>query len=381
MSKIVKAIGLMSGTSMDGVDVALLETDGERIARIGGASVRPYSDAERELLREALKAAVELTDRHDRSGVLGAAENMVTNVHAEAVEQFLRAEGIDHRDIGVVGFHGQTVLHRPDEGLTVQLGDGELLADLLSLDVVCDFRANDVAAGGQGAPFVPAYHRALVEKTKLPRPAAVINIGGVANISWIGEDGRLLAFDTGPGNALIDDWMRAQTGKSYDHNGETAAKGTADRKILEALLNDSYFLKKPPKSLDRGDFNISAVEGLSLADGAATLTAFTAASLVCAIAHFPAAPKFYAICGGGAHNETLLKTLRQLLPGGIKRAEELGWSADAVEAQAFAFLAVRSLNGLPITYPGTTGVAEPLTGGVLVQPVNPFESEFDNSFA
>jgi len=364
----MRAIGLMSGTSMDGIDVALIETDGERIEAFGPTDVYAYRDDDRTLLREAVEAAASLQDRSARPGVLAEAEAVVTDRHALAVENYLKDHELNRSEIDVVGFHGQTVLHRPDEALTVQLGDGAGLANRLGLPVVFDFRARDMKAGGQGAPLVPIYHRALVEAADLPGPAVIVNLGGVANITFIGQDGALLAFDTGPGNALIDDWMRLHTDKTWDEDGALAAQGHTDGQRLEALLSDSYFLRQPPKSLDRNDFSLSVVEGLSPQDGAATLTAFTVASVICGLAHLPATPQIFVLSGGGVRNKTLVANLRKLLPSRIDTAEAQGWNADAIEAQAFAYLAARSLTGLPITFPGTTGIAEPMTGGVLVKP-------------
>ncbi len=376
----MKAIGMMSGTSMDGVDVALIETDGERILGFGPAGGRDYTEDERTVLREAVAQAAGLTDRDARPGILARAERLVTEIHAEAVDAFLAANDISREAVDLVGFHGQTVLHRPDDGLTVQLGDGQLLADFIGMDVVYDFRASDMAAGGQGAPFVPIYHRALAQAANLPRPTVIVNIGGVANVTFIGEDDALLAFDTGPGNALIDDWMRLTMGEARDENGQLAAEGQADGRRLEALLADPYFLRKPPKSLDRNGFPLSVIDGLSPADGAATLTAFTAASLICGMAHFPQTPKIFVLSGGGTRNATLVGTLRKLLPGKIALAEDLGWDAGAIEAQAFAYLAVRSRLDLPISFPGTTGVPEPLTGGILARPGEPMPGDAIGDF-
>lgn len=353
---------------MDGVDIALIETDGERIENILAAGGRPYDPYERRFLRTAMEAAVNLRDRADRPGILRDAETMLTDIHAETVEEFLIQQGVAHEDIDVVGFHGQTLLHRPEAGLTVQLGDGKLLADRLGIEVVYDFRANDVAMGGQGAPLVPIYHRALAQYSQIDRPAVIVNIGGVANVTWIGEDDSFVAFDTGPGNALIDDWMLQETGSSMDTDGRLAAQGKVDNQRLQALLNHPFILQKPPKSLDRNAFSLETVAGLSAADGAATLTAFTAATLVCAMAHFPKPPKIFVLAGGGAYNTALRGALKRLLPGQVILADELGWSADTVEAQAFAYLAVRSWRGLPITFPTTTGVSEPTKGGVHVYP-------------
>jgi anhydro-N-acetylmuramic acid kinase len=364
----MRAIGLMSGTSMDGVDVALIETDGEEIQAFGPVGGRDYTDDEREVLREAVAQAASLDDRNDRPAFLGRAEAMLTDIHADAVDAFLSDNALAAEDIDVIGFHGQTVLHRPEARLTVQLGDGQRLADLLGIPVVFDFRADDVAAGGQGAPLAPVYHRALAQYSALPRPAVVVNIGGVANVTFIGEDDSLLAYDTGPGNALIDDWMIRHTGKPMDEDGRLAATGQTDGRRLEALLDDPFFLRKPPKSLDRNAFSLDGLEGLSAADGAATLTAFTAASLICGVAHLPQAPKIFVLSGGGTRNMTLVRTLRRLLPGRVEIADHLGWNAAAIEAQAFAFMAVRTVSGLPISFPDTTGVAEPMVGGVLAQP-------------
>jgi anhydro-N-acetylmuramic acid kinase len=377
----MKAIGLMSGTSMDGVDVALLETDGERIVAFGPAGGRDFTGEERAFLREAVQAAAQLTDRTDRTGILAKAEQLITEIHAEAVDDFLIEHKLTRDEVRVVGFHGQTVLHRPEAGLTVQLGDGQLLADLTGMDVVYDFRADDVTQGGEGAPLVPVYHRALTEFSALPRPAVIVNIGGVANVTFIGEDGELLAFDTGPGNALLDDWMMLRLGEAWDENGQLAARGRTDGPRLEAMLAHPYFLRKPPKSLDRNTFPLSVMDGLSPEDGAATLTAFTAASLICGAAHFPTAPKIFVLSGGGTRNASLVGTLRKLLPGRIELAGDLGWDAGAVEAQAFAFMAVRRLQGLPISFPGTTGVPQPRTGGILAQPSDASAMEFENSFA
>jgi len=377
----MKAIGLMSGTSMDGVDIALLETDGERITAFGPSGGRDYSGEERAFLREAVEAAAHLTDRADRSGILARAEQLITEIHADAIEDFLIEQKLPRDEVRVVGFHGQTVLHRPEDGLTVQLGDGQLLADLTGMDVVYDFRADDMAEGGEGAPLAPVYHRALAEIAELPRPAVIMNIGGVANVTFIGEDGALLAFDTGPGNALLDDWMMLRTGQARDENGQLAAQGQTDGRRLEAMLGHPYFMRKPPKSLDRNAFALSVMDGLSPEDVAATLTAFTAASIICGAAHFPATPKIFVLSGGGTRNASLVGTLRKLLPGRIELADDLGWDAGAMEAQAFAFMAVRALRGLPNSFPGTTGVAQPMTGGILAQPSESNSMEFENSFA
>jgi len=269
-------------------------------------------------------------------------------------------------DIALVGFHGQTILHRPSERRTWQIGDGATLARVTGIAVVNDFRAADVAAGGQGAPFVPLYHQVLARG--MTRPVVVVNIGGVANVTFVGVKDELMAFDTGPGNAAIDDWAFAHTGEPVDRDGRLARAGRVDEAVLADLLDNPRFRQLPPKSLDRLDFPMSAVEGLSAADGAATLTAFTAAAIARAQEHLPQTPKAWIICGGGRHNPVLMEALRARLPGDVMAAEDVGWRGDYLEAEAFAYLAVRSVKGLPLSLPSTTGVPHPMTGGVLHRP-------------
>ncbi len=364
MTKALTAIGLMSGTSMDGVDVAVLVTDGETIEALGPNGERPYSPAERDVLRAALGAARELTDRTDRPGVLAEAEGIVTAAHAEAVEALLAAEDMSAADVDVIGFHGQTVLHRAERRLTVQVGDGPALAARLGVDVVYDLRAADVAAGGQGAPFVPAYHRAIVRRQGWDLPVAVLNLGGVGNVTFVGE-GDPVAFDTGPGNALIDDWVARRAGIPFDEGGRIAAAGHVDAAVLAQLMDNAYFDRSPPKSLDRNDFSLDAVSGLSLEDGAATLAAFTAASVAAARRWLPQPARRWVVAGGGARNPVLLSMLAERLSVPVMTADDAGLTASHIEAQAFAYLAVRSLKGLPLSFPTTTGVPEPMTGGVL----------------
>jgi anhydro-N-acetylmuramic acid kinase len=365
---VLRAIGLMSGTSLDGVDVALIETDGERRTVLGATGYRPYADEERALLRQALVEGVRLADRLARPGVLAQAEALITRAHAEAVERFMAENGLSAGDVDVVGFHGQTVLHRPERALTVQIGDGPALAARLRIPVVHDLRAADVAAGGQGAPLVPVFHRALAEAGGLEPPLAVLNIGGVANVTLIGPDGELLAFDTGPGNALLDDWVRERTGADYDADGAIAAAGRPDEALLAWLLTHPYFVRRPPKSLDRNWFSHRIVAHLSTEDGAATLAAFTARSIARALDFVGARPPRWIVGGGGAENGEILRLLGAQTGAEVVKADLVGWSAAALEAQAFGFLAVRSLKGLPITYPSTTGAPQAMTGGVLAQP-------------
>jgi anhydro-N-acetylmuramic acid kinase len=258
------------------------------------------------------------------------------------------------------------VLHAPEHGLTVQLGNGPALAQALGIDVVYDLRAADVAAGGQGAPLAPVYHRALAAHLT-DKPVAVVNVGGVANVTWIGRDGTLIAFDTGPGNALVDDWLLTRAGTPFDDGGTTAAAGSVNAAAITTLMTNSYFGRLPPKSLDRNAFDASPVRHLSLTDGAATLTAFTAASIARSREHFPEQPRLWVITGGGRRNKTLMRMIASRVENAVAPAEAAGFDGDAVEAEAWAYLAVRSLNGLPLTFPGTTGVPAPTTGGVLAR--------------
>ncbi len=361
MSKIYTSIGLMSGTSLDGIDVALIRTDGENFVERGPSMTYPYSAERQALLRQALKDAAVITDRTQRSGCLAEVEEELTHWHVGALERFFEATDYDNTMIDVIGFHGQTVIHKPELKLTVQLGLGQIIADTFLIPVVYDMRADDVAAGGQGAPLVPAYHRALAKNP----PMAFVNIGGVANVTHIGANGELLAFDTGPGNALINDWVHKRNGQTHDEGGALALAGNISAKHLKAALENPYFQKRPPKSLDRNSFESFSVEGLSLENGAATLTAFTVHSIARAARWFHEPVKTWVICGGGRHNAAIMQGLREIL-GNVQSAEDAGYNGDSMEAEAWAYLAVRSLRGLPITFPGTTGVASELTGGILV---------------
>ena len=372
MPNVRTAIGLMSGTSLDGVDVALIETDGECIASFGPARTYPYEEPDRQLLRAATKDAMRLTDRAARPGRLAEAEDLVTLRHAEAVEAFLADRQIDRSRVDVVGFHGQTVFHDPAKALTVQIGGGAALADRLAIPVVWDFRAADVAAGGQGAPLAPAFHRALADTAGLERPVLFLNIGGVANITYVGMDGDLIAFDTGPGNGLLDDWVFGRTGQPFDRDGELASQGRPSEALVMNFLAHPYFDLPPPKSLDRNSFSVTKIESLSDADGAATLLQFSVDSVRAALRHLPQPPRAAFVSGGGRHNKELMRSLRDgLAPLRVETLEALGFDGDATEAQAFAFLAVRSLDGLPLSYPLTTGVHQPLSGGRLSRPRKP----------
>jgi anhydro-N-acetylmuramic acid kinase len=348
------ALGLMSGTSLDGIDAALIETDGRTLTACGPALTVPYDDAFRGRLRAVLGG----------QGPVAEVEYDLTLRHAEAVEILLDQAGRTATAIDVIGFHGHTVLHQPDHRRTWQIGDGDLLAQITGIRVVNYFRSADVAAGGQGAPLVPVFHQAIA--ADLAPPLALLNLGGVGNLTWVGEDGGLIAFDTGPGNALLDDWALAHTGRPIDRDGQLAAAGTVDAGDIAAFLAHPWFERPPPKSLDRDDFAALAaalLSGLSPADGAATLVAVTAAAVAAAARHLPAPPKRWLVAGGGRHNPVMMAALAAALPAPVEPIDVFGWDGDAIEAQAFGFLAVRVLEGLPLTFPGTTGAPRPLIGG------------------
>ena len=357
----IRAIGLMSGTSCDGIDAALIETDGERIVRRGPGLTRPYEPEFQRTLTGLMRGA----------GDARTIEAELTRRHADIVKALLAETGLAPSDVAIVGFHGQTILHRPKERSTWQIGDGALLAQLVGVDVVNDFRTADVASGGEGAPLAPLYHAALA--SRLDRPLAVLNLGGVGNVTWIGEgtpsgdddpaQTALLAFDTGPANAMIDDWCRRHIGASYDRDGALAAAGTVDASALAALMDNRYFAAPAPKSLDRNAFSTAPVEHLSPADGAATLAAFTVASVAESVKLMPQRPKRWLVTGGGRHNPVLMARLALSLDAPVAPVESVGWNGDLIEAQAFGYLAVRSLRGLPLSVPGTTGVPHPITGG------------------
>lgn len=353
------AIGLMSGTSLDAIDVAAIRTDGVHAVQFGPALSIPYADDFRERLRCLLGA------HGANAPELGAIEAELTELHANAVRRLLASSDLDPADVDVIGFHGHTIFHDPANAITRQIGDGQSLADQLGIDVVADFRSADVGAGGQGAPLVPVYHQTLARGTPgLDVPLCVLNLGGISNVTWIGpETDDLLAFDGSPCNALLDDWVRQTTGDAFDKGGALALSGVADDAVVTSLLDHAYFKKPVPKSLDRLDFGLTKLEGLSPEDGAATLVAFIANAQHMACEHFPSPPKVWIVCGGGRHNAALMAALVATLDGAVKSGEDVGWDGDALEAQAFAYLAVRSIEGLPISFPSTTGVREPMTGG------------------
>ena len=368
----MRVLGFMTGTSLDAVDMAVLETDGEVIEVFGPAGERKLSDATRTVVLEATRQALAWPRGSAEPPIFPHVAEMVAEEHFTAAEAFLAEHGLSWPDIDLIGMHGQTVLHeRPKDGVpgrTVQLGDGAMLARLSGRPVACDFRTADVAAGGEGAPLAPIYHLARARVSGLKPPLAVLNIGGVANVTFWTSEGDITAFDTGPGNGMIDLLVQARGVGRFDAGGKYASVGRADEAIVRALLAHPYFTSPPPKSLDRYDFSLEPLAHLQIEDAAATLVAFMAEGVRLAFETVGQAPTEVIVCGGGRHNPEIMKALAARLPMPVKAAEDHGWRGDSIEAEAFAYLAARTFRGLPISFPGTTGVPQPMTGGKISLP-------------
>lgn len=361
----IVSLGLMSGTSLDGIDAAIIETDGEIISDIGPSLSIPYPDEFRARLKNAVERAAQSNNLRADAILI----HELTSLHIICIKKLLdgEEEGGKWKLPQIIGFHGHTILHRPELGITQQIGDPVQMANETLIPVVSDFRTRDVKEGGQGAPLAPVYHTAMLRSKS--RPVVIANIGGISNITWIGPDSDdVIAFDTGPGNGLMDAWVEQKTGKRFDEDGQLSARGKVDHSVLYTLLDHNYFKLKYPKSLDRSDFSIAALEGMSPSDGAATLLAFTVNSIVAGLKLCPEPPRVLYVTGGGRHNLTLMSQLRAACPCKVHPIEDEGWNGDIIEAQAFAFMAVRSLRKLPLTFSNTTGARNPLTGGILSCP-------------
>jgi len=367
------ALGLMSGTSLDGVDAAFLETDGERIFEFGPSLCLNYSDADKANLEKATQAALGWQFTGPKPTSFMTAEAVIHKSHVKAAKTLCKNHPDWASKLEMIGFHGQTVLHHPPKspfnGRTLQLGDGQALAKALGKPVWYDFRTADVEAGGQGAPLAPIYHQALVASSKLDRPTAVLNIGGVGNVTLITKGNLIIASDTGPGNGPLDNWMARNGMGAFDPDGKHAAAGTPHFPLVRKWLEREFFQRPAPRSADRYDFDvINDMDDLSVEDGAASLAAFTTLAAVYTLNSMREKPRSLIVCGGGRHNKGMMWMLREHLEATVKTAEEVGWNSDAIEAQAFAYLAVRAKWKLPISFPTTTGAPKPMTGGVLAKP-------------
>ena len=374
--KPIWALGLMSGTSMDGVDAAMVLTDGETIAAFGPSQEDPHGRAFSTMTETVMRRprAYRAPSDEALATELSLAEREVETGHARAVVELL-CQSPDMP--ALIGFHGQTMLHGPEEGWTWQIGDGAKLAAVLNRPVIWDFRSADMVAGGQGAPLAPFFHFALAKHVGATEPLAFLNIGGVANVTWVDssklapeEEGALFAFDTGPGNALLNDWMQQHGHEPLDRDGAEAAKGQINETVLRSNATGAFLEKSGPKSLDRNEFALvlDRMGELSLPDGAATLTALTAECVAEARKHMPSPPARWLVCGGGRRNPVMMAMLAERLDAPVEPVEAVGLDGDMLEAQAFAYLAVRSVRGLPLSAPGTTGCREPVTGGRLSLP-------------
>ncbi|EKF19977.1 anhydro-N-acetylmuramic acid kinase [Nitratireductor pacificus] len=364
------AVGLMTGTVLDGnIDVAMLKTDGERVAQFGAYTLAPYPRSTRDLLEETLNQARAWNFDGPEPAIFAEAEAVLTRAQSEAVRDLVESQGLAMADIGIVGFHGQTVLHRAPQagriGETRQLGDGALMQSILGCKVAYDFRSADMRAGGQGAPLSAAYHAALLRDLDTSGKTAVLNLGGVANVTWWDGKERVVAFDTGPANAPINDFVKGLGLGEMDRDGALALSGSVDETRLAELLKHPYLAAPYPKSLDRFDFGASMADGLDARTGAATLAAFTTSAVGKALDLLPKRPRRLIVCGGGRHNPAIMQMLGSRAAVEAVPAEAAGWRGDAIEAECFAFLAVRVLRGMPISFPTTTGAPEPLRGGRL----------------
>ncbi|MGY8985910.1 MAG: anhydro-N-acetylmuramic acid kinase [Sphingomonadales bacterium] len=360
------AVGLMSGTSLDGIDAALIETDGVKYVRHISNYFLPYPKDLRSNIKEAIFLAKSIRNKNVKCPHIISLEKEITLLHAEATNNLLLFANLKPKNIDIVGFHGQTISHDPVNKFTWQIGDGAQLAILIGIEVVNKFRDRDVKFGGQGAPLVPLYHLALFNTKEIKRPVVILNIGGVSNLTYIGQGiGNLIGFDTGPGNALIDDWVMKHFNKPYDESGIIAASGKVDTKLLAELMENAFFQRTPPKALDRDSFDINCFSHLTPKDGAATLTEFTVEAIKASALHLPELPMKWFVTGGGRHNSYLMQCLKNTLGAEVININDIGFDGDILEAEAFAYLAVRAKKNLPLTFPELTGVDKPRSGGQI----------------
>lgn len=367
-NQIYTAIGLMSGSSHDGVDAALIKTDGHEYIETIMSVTTPYVRDMRDKIGSVFN--IHRGSSAEDLAKLKDVEDTITRAHNATIYELLAKSGIAEKKIDFIGFHGHTTHHDPENGITCQIGNAQMMADEFGIPVVADFRAADVKAGGQGAPLAPIYHHARA--SALEKPLGVVNLGGVANLTYLGPSGEIIAFDSGPANALIDDWMYKKTGENFDKDGNTAKTGKVNPALLAKWLDHPYFKRDHKKSLDRNDFEFALQDvenaNLSVEDGAATLTAFTVDSIVKSLGLFPSSPKRWLISGGGRHNEFIMYALMRKLDVPVEPVEAVGWDGDSVEAECFGYLAVRRFLGEPISFPTTTGVPQPMTGGEIFEP-------------
>jgi anhydro-N-acetylmuramic acid kinase len=356
---------MVSGSARTGIKTALIETDGELRVRPIAYAERPYTPAARELIAEACRMARRLDAPWPEEAIVEA-ERVITGLHVGAVQDFLRQNGVDRANIDVAGVDGHTIAHHKSKGWTWQIGGGQIMANELRIPIANNFRKDDLKAGGEGAPILPVYQRYLAMTQE--RPVAFLHLGGLATLSYVGPDGTTLAFHTGPGSAMVDDWVLARTGQPFDTGGALAALGHVNSMILDDLLNHPYFARPAPKSLDRDEFSTEPVQFMADADGAATLTAFAVSTILRGLDQLPQKPLRLLVSGGGRNNPTMMRWITEGAGCPVEAIDSGGGNGDAVGAQALAYIAVRSMRHLPITYPGSTGVPEPTLCGALNRP-------------
>tara|TARA_B100001093_G_scaffold474987_1_gene500177 strand:- start:717 stop:1832 length:1116 start_codon:yes stop_codon:yes gene_type:complete len=369
MSKQLTSIGLMSGTSLDGIDVSIIQSDGEEKIEIIGNYYLSYEEKFKKDLGELKNKIINKADLDINKDIIQKIESNLTDLHADSITNILRKYNLTSKDIDVVGFHGQTIYHSYKENISRQLGEGKKLNKLINISVIYNFRENDILNGGQGAPLTPIYHKALQKIHNLSLPLAFINIGGIANITYIDESKKITAFDSGPGNCLIDNFLQLKSNNkiNFDNNGEIALKGSINEIILENYLNDPFYLLPPPKTLDVGDFSLSIIRGLNLEESVTTLSELTARTIGDSLNFFANKPRKLFLSGGGRKNKFLFKRIEELSNIETKNIDDLNVDGDYIESQSFAYLAIRSLLNKPISYPETTGVNKPCLGGVLIK--------------
>ena len=367
-SKNFIALGLMSGTSADGIDVAILTTDGKAKIKLGPSGYYPFSKSFITKIKSIFKKKLNI-DKSKKQKRIIKIENEFTQLNFIAINKFLKKNKINKKKIDVVGFHGQTISHNPASGYSWQIGNSQKLANLLNIKVVSNFRENDIKNGGQGAPLTPIFHYYLTKKMK--KKICFINLGGISNITYFNHRSKtslnnMLAFDAGPCCSLIDDWISKNSNNKFDNFGLLARKGNVKKEIIHNFLKKPYFSKLPPKSLDRSFFSLSLLKKLNIEDGAATLNYLVANSVLKAFDYFPNNPNLCILSGGGRLNKFLVELIsNKLKKSKILLAENYNWNGDSIEAHAFAYLSVRKLLNLPITFPKTTGIKKPLTAGQI----------------
>jgi len=369
MENLITAIGLMSGTSSDGIDASVIKSDGEDIVNFVGDFFVPYEKKTKFKIRRLKEKIDKILDLEVNGLEIASLEKEITVLHYQAVNLLIKKLKINKSEINLIGLHGHTIFHSFRDKITKQLGDGKLLSELTGLNVVYNFRENDIKNGGQGAPLVPIFHKLLQKKLKLKMPIIFVNIGGISNLTYLNNNDEIISFDSGPGNFLIDKMLQLKSNNKiqFDKGGKIAFKGSVDKNILDSYLNNNYYKSLPPKSLDVNDFNLSPVRSISLENSITTLSELTSLTIVNALGFFDYKPAKIILSGGGRKNKYILERIKRLSNILTFSIDDYKINGDFVESQAFAYLAIRSLLKKPISFPKTTGVSKPMIGGELIE--------------